>query len=95
MRLLVLNSLIMFDIVFIFFLFLVGVTCFVYYMPGNAKKSIVVENGESDLIPPPPPFDCDDSPQERPAFKPCRTAYICIPTVFDKDNRERGPVHDV
>lgn len=27
------NSLLMFDIVFVFFLFLVGVTCLVYYLP--------------------------------------------------------------
>lgn len=29
------NSLIMFDIVFVFFLFLLGVTCLVYYLPGK------------------------------------------------------------
>lgn len=33
------NSLLMFDIVFVFFLFLVGVTCLVYYLPPS-KQSI-------------------------------------------------------
>lgn len=33
------NSLLMFDIVFIFFLFLVGVTCLVYYLPPARSKS--------------------------------------------------------
>jgi hypothetical protein len=33
------NSLLMFDIVFVFFLFLVGVTCLVYYLPPNMKKT--------------------------------------------------------
>ncbi|KAK9758648.1 hypothetical protein QE152_g611 [Popillia japonica] len=35
MRFLTWNSLIMFDIVFVFFLFLIGVTCLVYYLPGR------------------------------------------------------------
>ncbi|RZC35703.1 hypothetical protein BDFB_000576 [Asbolus verrucosus] len=38
MRLLTWNSLIMFDIVFVFFLFLVGVTCLVYYLPGRRPE---------------------------------------------------------
>lgn len=33
------NSLLMFDVVFVFFLFLVGVTCLVYYLPPS-KQSI-------------------------------------------------------
>lgn len=33
MQLMTFNSLLMFDIVFVFFLFLVGVTCLVYYLP--------------------------------------------------------------
>lgn len=40
MQLMTLNSLLMFDIVFIFFLFLVGVTCLVYYLPPPALSSI-------------------------------------------------------
>ncbi|CAD7077876.1 unnamed protein product [Hermetia illucens] len=41
MQLMTFNSLLMFDIVFVFFLFLVGVTCLVYYLPtggGGASK---------------------------------------------------------
>jgi hypothetical protein len=33
MQLMILNSLLMFDVVFFFFLFLVGVSCIVYYLP--------------------------------------------------------------
>ncbi|ERL91991.1 hypothetical protein D910_09313 [Dendroctonus ponderosae] len=44
MRLLTWNYLIMFDIAFVFFLFLVGVTCLVYYLPGRR-----VENDSSYL----------------------------------------------
>lgn len=32
------NSLLMFDIVFIFFLFLVAVTCLMYYLPPTSKN---------------------------------------------------------
>lgn len=35
MQLMTFNSLLMFDIVFVFFLFLVGVTCLVYYLPPS------------------------------------------------------------
>ncbi|XP_021698665.1 uncharacterized protein LOC110676167 [Aedes aegypti] len=40
MQLMTLNSLLMFDIVFIFFLFLVGVTCLVYYLPPPALSTL-------------------------------------------------------
>lgn len=40
------NSLLMFDIVFVFFLFLVGVTCLVYYLPP-AKSSSNSNSGNS------------------------------------------------
>lgn len=39
MQLMTFNSLLMFDIVFVFFLFLVGVTCLVYYLPPANRKS--------------------------------------------------------
>lgn len=39
MQLMTFNSLLMFDIVFVFFLFLVGVTCLVYYLPPATRKS--------------------------------------------------------
>lgn len=35
MQLMTLNSLLMFDVVFIFFLFLVAVSCVVYYLPSQ------------------------------------------------------------
>lgn len=38
MQLMTFNSLLMFDIVFVFFLFLVGVTCLVYYLPPATRK---------------------------------------------------------
>lgn len=38
MQLMTFNSLLMFDIVFIFFLFLVVVTCLLYYIPPPAKS---------------------------------------------------------
>lgn len=39
MQLMLFNSLLMFDIVFIFFLFLIGVTCVLYYLPPSVRKS--------------------------------------------------------
>nr|XP_019564833.2 uncharacterized protein LOC109432930 [Aedes albopictus] len=51
MQLMTLNSLLMFDIVFIFFLFLVGVTCLVYYLPPPALSSIrKASNGGSQTV---------------------------------------------
>lgn len=38
MQLMTFNSLLMFDIVFIFFLFLVAITCFMYYLPPSKIK---------------------------------------------------------
>lgn len=39
MQLVAINSLLMFDVVFIFFLFLVGVSCLVYYLPQQPRLS--------------------------------------------------------
>lgn len=57
MQLMTFNSLLMFDIVFVFFLFLVGVTCLVYYLPparttsngghNNSNSSSVNSGGSS------------------------------------------------
>jgi hypothetical protein len=44
MQLMTLNSLLMFDVVFIFFLFLVGVSCVVYYLPTPRHP------GDSDAV---------------------------------------------
>lgn len=43
------NSLLMFDIVFIFFLFLVGVTCLLYYLPPKIRKSSGVRTRNSSI----------------------------------------------
>jgi hypothetical protein len=48
MQLMTFNSLLMFDIVFVFFLFLVGVTCLVYYLPPNMKKTNTNYNGRGN-----------------------------------------------
>ncbi|KAJ8721351.1 hypothetical protein PYW07_002126 [Mythimna separata] len=51
----------MFDVVFIFFLFLIAVTCVMNYMPGRSKRSEVTEDEvDDDVIPPPPLFAGDD-----------------------------------
>lgn len=41
MQLMTFNSLLMFDIVFVFFLFLVGVTCLVYYLPPSRSSHVI------------------------------------------------------
>lgn len=40
MQLMTFNSLLMFDIVFIFFLFLIAVTCLMYYLPPSKIRKI-------------------------------------------------------
>ena len=49
MQLMTFNSLLMFDIVFIFFLFLIGVTCLVYYLPPKAKRHKSPRKTKQDL----------------------------------------------
>ncbi|XP_055378121.1 probable basic-leucine zipper transcription factor E isoform X2 [Condylostylus longicornis] len=49
MQLMTFNSLLMFDIVFMFFLFLVGVTCLVYYLPTGRPHRPFVQTAESLL----------------------------------------------
>lgn len=51
MQLMLFNSLLMFDIVFIFFLFLVGVTCVLYYLPPSVRKGSNkrMRNGTSSI----------------------------------------------
>jgi hypothetical protein len=48
MQLMTLNSLLMFDVVFIFFLFLVGVSCVVYYLPTPRHPG--TDGGDADLV---------------------------------------------
>jgi len=45
MQLLVLNAFIMFDVVFIFFLFLVGVSCLAYYLPSTRRSTADLDAG--------------------------------------------------
>lgn len=48
MQLMTFNSLLMFDIVFIFFLFLIAVTCLMYYIPPPKKIRKTTRNNCSD-----------------------------------------------
>lgn len=48
MQLLALNALLMFDVVFVFFLFLVGVSCLAYYLPATSRRA-------TPRLPPPSP----------------------------------------
>jgi hypothetical protein len=42
------NSLLMFDVVFVFFLFLVGVSCIVYYLPTPRHPGTAAD--DADLV---------------------------------------------
>lgn len=52
MQLLTLNSLLMFDLVFVFFLFLVGVSCLAYYLPGSRLHTIASHEVIKARVPP-------------------------------------------
>lgn len=90
MQLVMLNFLIMFDVVFVFFLFLIAVTCVMNYMPGRSKKQDIIEDEvDGDVIPPPPLFD-DASPSTS------RDTYVVIPPPFDNVRAKDGcPIHVV
>ena len=49
MQFMTFNSLLMFDVVFIFFLFLVGVSCIVYYLP-TPRRHPDTDGADSDLV---------------------------------------------
>jgi len=49
MQLMTLNSLLMFDVVFIFFLFLVVVSCIMYYLP-TSRRHPDTDGADSDLV---------------------------------------------
>uniref|UniRef100_A0A182NAE7 Uncharacterized protein n=1 Tax=Anopheles dirus TaxID=7168 RepID=A0A182NAE7_9DIPT len=69
MQLMTFNSLLMFDIVFIFFLFLVGVTCLVYYLPPRELAH--------DPQPPPSATPCSAFPSPAsggPLVRGCASA---------------------
>ncbi|GBP37071.1 hypothetical protein EVAR_19200_1 [Eumeta japonica] len=86
MQFLTVNFLIMFDVVFIFFLFLIAVTCVMNYMPGRRPPE---DDVTGDVIPPPPLFDDDaDEPGSR-------DTYVIIPPVESAKAKPACPVHVV
>lgn len=50
MQLMTFNSLLMFDIVFVFFLFLVGVTCLVYYLPPTQSRTSAASSTQASAV---------------------------------------------
>lgn len=92
MQLVMLNFLIMFDVVFIFFLFLIAVTCVMNYMPGRKRQEATEDEVEDDVIPPPPLFAGDDN--EVPITS--RDTYVVIAPPLDNVKTKDGcPVHVV
>lgn len=92
MQLVMLNFLIMFDVVFIFFLFLIAVTCVMNYMPGRKRQEATEDEVDDDVIPPPPLFagDDDDVPTTS------RDTYVVISPPLDNVRAKDGcPVHVV
>lgn len=86
------NFLIMFDVVFIFFLFLIAVTCVMNYMPGrNKRQEAIEEEVDSDVIPPPPLFAGDDDDQ---VFSG-RDTYVVIPPIDNMKTKPSCPIHVV
>ncbi|CAG4973808.1 unnamed protein product [Parnassius apollo] len=84
----------MFDVVFIFFLFLIAVTCIMNYMPGRSKKQEAIEDEvEDDVIPPPPLFAGDDI-EKQPTTS--RDTYVVIsPPIDNYKTKEGCPIHVV
>lgn len=66
MQLLALNALLMFDVVFVFFLFLVGVSCLAYYLPATTRRSTP---RIADPEPPPSPRHYVTDPSARHTAK--------------------------
>lgn len=80
----------MFDVVFIFFLFLIAVTCVMNYMPGRKRQEATAEEVDDDVIPPPPLFAGDDEPSTS------RDTYVVIPPPMDNARAKDGcPIHVV
>ncbi|CAH4029356.1 unnamed protein product [Pieris brassicae] len=88
MQLVMVNFLIMFDVVFVFFLFLIAVTCIMNYMPGRKRQVVTQEEVESDVIPPPPLFAGDDYQKER-------DTYVVISPPLENDRKDGCPIHVV
>lgn len=90
MQLVMLNFLIMFDIVFIFFLFLIAVTCVMNYMPGKSRRQEAIEDEvEDDVIPPPPLFDDTERPSSRDTY------VVIAPPLENSRVKDGCPVHVV
>ncbi|XP_072938907.1 uncharacterized protein [Epargyreus clarus] len=91
MQLVMLNFLIMFDVVFIFFLFLIAVTCVMNYTPGRRRQEVTEEEVEDDVIPPPPLFAGEE---DYPSTS--RDTYVVIPPPLDRVGAKDGcPIHVV
>ncbi|KOB79200.1 Uncharacterized protein OBRU01_00876 [Operophtera brumata] len=85
-----LNFLIMFDVVFIFFLFLIAVTCVMNYMPGKSRRQEATEDEvEDDVIPPPPLFDDTERPSSRDTY------VVIAPPLENSRVKDGCPVHVV
>ncbi|RZF41304.1 hypothetical protein LSTR_LSTR000018 [Laodelphax striatellus] len=84
MQLMLLNSLLMFDLVFIFFLFLVGVSCIVYYLPGSSRAASL----DDSLPPPPPPPPVVAAPW--PCCPPLGRSGCCLGADCDYYRRSVG-----
>ncbi|OWR55651.1 hypothetical protein KGM_202006 [Danaus plexippus plexippus] len=70
----------MFDVVFVFFLFLIAVTCFMNYMPGRRRQEVIEEEVENDVIPPPPLFAGDEGNDEYAS----RDTYVINVGVYEE-----------
>lgn len=91
MQLVMVNFLIMFDVVFVFFLFLIAVTCIINYMPGRRRQEVIEEEVDSDVIPPPPLFAGDDE-----MASTSRDTYVVIPPPLHNVRSKDGcPIHVV
>lgn len=92
MQLVMLNFLIMFDVVFIFFLFLIAMTCVMNYMPGKSKRQEVTEEEVDDDVIPPPPLFAGDNDEEHAS----RDTYVVISPPLESARAKDGcPVHVV
>ncbi|KAG6445758.1 hypothetical protein O3G_MSEX004059 [Manduca sexta] len=92
MQFVMLNFLIMFDVVFIFFLFLIAVTCVMNYMPGRKRQEAIEDDVDDDVIPPPPLFAGDDEEYACGS----RDTYVVISPPLDTERVKDGcPVHVV
>lgn len=71
MQLLALNALLMFDVVFVFFLFLVGVSCLAYYLPTTTRRTTPRHDPSPPATPPTPRhYVTDPNAPRNPARSP-------------------------